>query len=148
MLHDCHGRRPTHMVFRPEEILTVKPNCCAGPGRFVTAADLSGNPPIRRVDLSATDTRQRPSARSGRHGRNGPASGGPVRSTPERTRCGVSKERPRYGPSGSGRAGTRSVGSRCSPDKPMLLISSSHEKQTAIRPKASRDREFYVNKSE
>ena len=34
----------------------------------------------------------------------------------------------RYGPSGSGRAGTRSVG--CSPDKPMLLISSAHEKQT------------------
>ena len=34
---------------------------------------------------------------------------------------------PRNGPSGSGRAGTRTV--RCrSPDKPMLLISSSHEK--------------------
>ena len=31
----------------------------------------------------------------------------------------------RYGPSGLGRAGTRIVG--CSPDKPMLLISSSHE---------------------
>ena len=26
--------------------------------------------------------------------------------------------------------------------KPMLLISSSHEKQTAIKPRASRDREF------
>ena len=38
-----------------------------------------------------------------------------------------------YGPSGSGPAGTRSVG--CSPDKPMLLISSSHEKQTAIKPR-------------
>ena len=30
---------------------------------------------------------------------------------------------------------------RCSPDKPMLLISSSHEKRTAIKPRASRDRE-------
>ena len=49
----------------------------------------------------------------------------------------------RYGPSGSGRAGTRSVG--CSPDKPMLLISSSHEKQTAIKQRASRDREFLSN---
>ena len=37
---------------------------------------------------------------------------------------------------------------RCSPDKPMLLISSSHEKQTAIKPRASRDREFYVNESQ
>ena len=35
--------------------------------------------------------------------------------------------------------GTRSVG--CSPDKPMLLIISSHEKQTAIKPRASRERE-------
>ena len=58
----------------------------------------------------------------------------------------VSEPAYRYGPSGSGRAGTRSVG--CSPDKPMLLISSSHEKQTAIKPKASRDREFYVNESQ
>ena len=40
------------------------------------------------------------------------------------------------------RAGTRIVG--CSPDKPMLLISSSHEKQTAIKLRASRDREFLV----
>ena len=46
----------------------------------------------------------------------------------------------RYGPSGSRRAGARSVG--CSPVKPMLLISSSHEKQTAVKPRASRDREF------
>ena len=46
----------------------------------------------------------------------------------------------RYGPSGSGQAGTRIV--RCSPNKPMLLISSSHEKQTAIKQRASRDREF------
>ena len=36
----------------------------------------------------------------------------------------------RYGPSGSGRAGTRIV--VWGTDKPMLLISSSHEKQTAI----------------
>ena len=43
----------------------------------------------------------------------------------------------RYWPSGSGRAGTRSVG--CNPDKAML----SHEKQTAIKPRASRDRVFY-----
>ena len=52
----------------------------------------------------------------------------------------------RYGPSGSGRAGPRIVG--CSPDKPgpMLLISSSHEKRrTAIKPKASRDREFFFS---
>ena len=42
-----------------------------------------------------------------------------------------------------GRAGTRIVG--CSPDKPMLLISSSHEKQTAIKPIASRDREFFIS---
>ena len=46
----------------------------------------------------------------------------------------------RCGPSGSGRAGPRIVG--CSPDKSMLLISSSQEKQTAIKPRASRDREF------
>ena len=49
----------------------------------------------------------------------------------------------RYGPSGSGRAVPRIVG--CSPDKPMLLISSSHEKQAAIKPRASREsreREF------
>ena len=39
-----------------------------------------------------------------------------------------------------GLPGTQIVG--CSPDKPMLLISSSHEKQTAIKPRASRDREF------
>ena len=52
----------------------------------------------------------------------------------------------RYWPSCSGRAGTRIV--ECSPDKPMLLISSSHEKQTAIKPRASRDREFYVNESQ
>ena len=43
----------------------------------------------------------------------------------------------RYGPSGSWRAGTRIV--RCSPDKPTLLISSLHEKQTAIKPRASRE---------
>ena len=46
---------------------------------------------------------------------------------------------------------TRTV--RCSPDKPMLhhvlLISSSHEKQTAIKPRAERDREFfYINELE
>ena len=54
----------------------------------------------------------------------------------------------RNGPSGSGRAGTRTV-TRCrSPDKPMLLISSSHEKQTAIKPRASRDRKFNINESQ
>ena len=32
------------------------------------------------------------------------------------------------------------------PDKPMMfLISSSHEKQTSIKPRASRDREFYIS---
>ena len=37
----------------------------------------------------------------------------------------------------------------CSPDKPMLLlITSSHEKQTAIKQRASPDREFYVNESQ
>ena len=46
----------------------------------------------------------------------------------------------RSGPSGSGRAGTRIV--RCSPDKPMQWITLPHEKQTAIKPRASRDREF------
>ena len=36
----------------------------------------------------------------------------------------------------------------CSPDKPILLIGSSHEKRTAVKPRDSRDRElsFYVNK--
>ena len=52
-----------------------------------------------------------------------------------------------HGPSGSRRVETRIVG--CSLDKPMLLISWSHEKQTAIminlKPRASRDREFYIN---
>ena len=52
----------------------------------------------------------------------------------------------RYGPSGSRRAATRSVG--CSPDKPMLLINSSHEKQTAKKPTASRDRELSMNHDE
>ena len=57
----------------------------------------------------------------------------------------------RYGPSGSGRARTRIVG--CSPDKRMLLISSSHdsEKQTAIKPRAraSCDRVFIsMNRNE
>ena len=37
----------------------------------------------------------------------------------------------------------------CSPDKPMMLISSSHEKQTAIKPRASRETEsFYINESQ
>ena len=35
-------------------------------------------------------------------------------------------------PSGSWRDGLGSLG--CSPDKPMLLISSSHEQRTAIKP--------------
>ena len=51
----------------------------------------------------------------------------------------------RYWPSGSGRPGpglAASVG--CSQDKPMLLISSSHEKRTAVKLRASRNREFYV----
>ena len=44
-----------------------------------------------------------------------------------------------------GRAVTGIVG--CSPDKPgpMLLISSWHEKQTATKPRASRDREFHIS---
>ena len=51
----------------------------------------------------------------------------------------------RYWPSGSGRAGTRSVG--CSPDnlKPMLLISSSHEKQNGYQAEGfSRERVFIL----
>ena len=53
----------------------------------------------------------------------------------------------RYGPSGSGRAVPRIVG--CNPDKPMLLISSSHEKQAAIKPRVSRETEsFYINESQ
>ena len=37
-----------------------------------------------------------------------------------------------------------------SPDKPMLLISSSHEKRMATKPRASRDsdRVFYVHESQ
>ena len=44
--------------------------------------------------------------------------------------------------------GLGSVG--CSPDKPVLLISSSHEKQMATRPRACRDREFFksMNRNE
>ena len=34
-----------------------------------------------------------------------------------------------------------------SPVKPLLLISSWHEKRTAIKPRAPRDRDFYVNES-
>ena len=45
-----------------------------------------------------------------------------------------------YGPSGSEWAGTRSVGR--SPVKTMLLISSSHEKQTAITEGFSIQRVF------
>ena len=37
---------------------------------------------------------------------------------------------------------------KCSPDKQMLFISSSHEKQTAIKTRASRNREFYINESQ
>ena len=64
----------------------------------------------------------------------------------QRLRGDTPAQQHRYGPSGSGRAGTRSVGR--SPDKPMLWISSSHEKQTAIKPRASRDGEFHVNESD
>ena len=32
--------------------------------------------------------------------------------------------------------------------QPMLLISSSHEKQKAIKRRASQDREFFVNESQ
>ena len=42
-----------------------------------------------------------------------------------------------------GRAGTWIF--VCSPDKPMLLISSSHEKQPAIKPIASRDKAFSIS---
>ena len=45
-----------------------------------------------------------------------------------------------------GGPGLGSIG--CSQDKPMLLISSSQEKRVAIKPRASRDREFYVNESQ
>ena len=71
----------------PARSLPAKPTQrpCADPARFVTA-DSPGNPPICRVDLSATRHPRLP-ARSGRHGpgrrRAGP--GGPFRSTPERT---------------------------------------------------------------
>ena len=43
------------------------------------------------------------------------------------------------GASGPGRAETRIVG--CNPDTLMLLISKSHEKQTAKKPRASPDKE-------
>ena len=45
------------------------------------------------------------------------------------------------------RAGRDSAASGAAQTNRCLLISSSHEKRTAIKQRASRDREFYVNES-
>ena len=75
------------------------------------------------------------------------SAGGQCSRQPPEAPVGVLHREPgRYGASGSGRAGTRIVG--CSSDKPMLLISSEHEKQTAVKPRASRDREFLSNEQQ
>ena len=69
----------------------------------------------------------------------------PVRRAIRLTTATVTGTVTRHGPGfrlGTGRD------SDCLPDKPMLLISSSHEKQMAIKPRSSRHREFYVNESQ